>query len=45
MAINNNPEHKEGKVASAIEEQTARIPSDIFYGRRWAQWHYRQHYK
>jgi hypothetical protein len=25
-----NPEHKEGKVATAIEEQTAKIPSDIF---------------
>lgn len=30
MANNENPEHKEGKVASAIEEQTAKIPSDIF---------------
>ena len=26
----NNPEHKEGEVASAIEEQTAKLPSDIF---------------
>ncbi len=26
----NNPEHKEGKVAKAIEEQTAKLPSDIF---------------
>ena len=25
-----NPEHKEGYVASAIEEQTAKIPSDVF---------------
>ena len=25
-----NPEHKEGKVATAIEEQTAKIPSDVF---------------
>lgn len=25
-----NPEHNEGQVASAIEEQTAKIPSDIF---------------
>lgn len=25
-----NPQHKEGKVASAIEEQTAKIPSDVF---------------
>lgn len=23
-------EHKEGKVATAIEEQTAKIPSDVF---------------
>lgn len=27
---NSNPEHKEGKVATAIEEQTAKIPSDVF---------------
>ncbi|TKK67484.1 hypothetical protein FC093_14430 [Ilyomonas limi] len=25
-----NLEHKEGKVATAIEEQTAKIPSDVF---------------
>jgi hypothetical protein len=25
-----NMEHKEGKVTKAIEEQTAKIPSDIF---------------
>lgn len=25
-----NPDKKEGKVASAIEEQTAKIPSDVF---------------
>jgi len=25
-----NPEHGEGKVAEAIEEQTAKLPSDIF---------------
>ena len=25
-----NPEHKEGKVAAAIEEQTSKLPSDIF---------------
>lgn len=25
-----NPKHREGKVASAIEEQTAKIPSDVF---------------
>lgn len=27
---NNNPEHTEGPVATAIEEQTAKLPSDIF---------------
>jgi hypothetical protein len=27
---NVNPEHKEGPVATAIEEQTAKLPSDIF---------------
>ena len=30
MATNSNPEHREGRVAEAIEEQTAKIPSDIF---------------
>lgn len=25
-----NQQHKEGKVATAIEEQTAKIPSDVF---------------
>jgi len=25
-----NPEHKEGKVAAAIEQQTAKLPSDVF---------------
>ena len=30
MQQSNNPEHKEGKVAIAIEEQTAKIPSDVF---------------
>ena len=25
-----NPEHKEGNVTKAIEEQTAKLPSDIF---------------
>ncbi|HEX2609307.1 MAG TPA: hypothetical protein VHK91_18125 [Flavisolibacter sp.] len=30
MPTNYNPEHKEGAVASAIEEQTAKIPSDVF---------------
>ncbi|MEP6926538.1 MAG: hypothetical protein ABI834_02825 [Ginsengibacter sp.] len=26
----NNPEHKEGEVAKSIEEQTAKLPSDVF---------------
>lgn len=30
MATNYNPQHQEGKVASAIEQQTAKIPSDVF---------------
>ena len=30
MATNFNPEHKEGNVARAIEEQTAKLPSDTF---------------
>ena len=30
MATNTNPQHTEGKVATAIEEQTAKLPSDIF---------------
>ncbi|KIO78683.1 hypothetical protein TH53_01960 [Pedobacter lusitanus] len=30
MANLNNPEHSEGKVAGAIEEQTAKFPSDIY---------------
>ncbi len=30
MPTNPNPKHKEGPVAEAIEEQTAKIPSDIF---------------
>ena len=25
-----NPEHEEGKMAEAIEQQTAKVPSDIF---------------
>lgn len=29
-AANYNPEKKEGKVARAIEEQTAKLPSDVF---------------
>ncbi|MDF3078794.1 MAG: hypothetical protein K0S09_2683 [Sphingobacteriaceae bacterium] len=28
--MNLNPEHSEGKVAKAIEEQTAKLPSDLF---------------
>jgi hypothetical protein len=27
---NMNPQHKEGPVATQIEEQTAKIPSDVF---------------
>ena len=30
MGPNNNPEHKEGPVARAREEQTAKLPSDTF---------------
>jgi hypothetical protein len=30
MELNDNPQHKEGPVARAIEEQTAKLPSDIF---------------
>lgn len=30
MENNNNSEHAEGKVAKAIEQQTAKLPSDIF---------------
>jgi hypothetical protein len=30
MPTNLNPEHKEGSVATAIERQTAKIPSDVF---------------
>ncbi|MEO7961391.1 MAG: hypothetical protein ABIR19_07585 [Ginsengibacter sp.] len=30
MNMVNNPEHKEGELAKAIEEQTAKLPSDIF---------------
>jgi len=26
----NNPQHKEGDLAKAIEKQTAKLPSDIF---------------
>ena len=30
MPTNNNPSHQEGPVATAIEEQTAKLPSDLF---------------
>ena len=30
IMANFNPQHSEGKVASAIEEQTAKLPSDVF---------------
>ena len=30
MSQSYNSQHKEGKVAKAIEEQTAKIPSDVF---------------
>ena len=30
MQITSNPEHEEGHLAKAIEEQTAKLPSDIF---------------
>ena len=30
MATNFNPEHKEGAMTKAIEEQTAKLPSDLF---------------
>jgi hypothetical protein len=30
MSTNFNPEHQEGPVATAIEEQTAKLPSDLF---------------
>lgn len=30
MATNFNPQHREGPVAEAIEEQTAKLPSDVF---------------
>lgn len=28
--MSNNPKHREGPVARTIEEQTAKLPSDIF---------------
>ncbi len=40
MQQSNNPEYKEGKVAIAIEEQTAKIPQMFFYGQHLAQWHF-----
>jgi hypothetical protein len=30
MENNKNPQHSEGKVARAIEEQTAKLPSDTY---------------
>lgn len=30
MATNFNPEHSEGPVAKTIEQQTAKLPSDLF---------------
>lgn len=30
MAKNLNPEHREGPIARGIEEQTAKVPSDVF---------------
>ena len=30
MVSNSNPQHREGPVAKTIEEQTAKLPSDIF---------------
>lgn len=30
MSTNLNPEHQEGPVAKTIEEQTAKLPSDLF---------------
>ncbi|MEJ7740935.1 MAG: hypothetical protein WKF97_26250 [Chitinophagaceae bacterium] len=30
MSTNFNPEHQEGEVAKTIEDQTAKLPSDIF---------------
>ncbi len=30
MSTNWNPQHEEGPVAEAIEEQTAKLPSDLF---------------
>jgi hypothetical protein len=30
MELQDNPQHKEGPVARMIEEQTAKLPSDLF---------------
>ena len=30
MLENFNPEHKEGPIAKAIENQTAKVPSDVY---------------
>lgn len=30
MVTDYNPEHQEGPVAEAIEEQTAKLPSDVY---------------
>lgn len=30
MQADKNPQHREGPVARAIEEQTAKVPSDVF---------------
>lgn len=30
MATNTNPQHQEGKLTKTIEEQTAKLPSDLF---------------
>jgi hypothetical protein len=30
MAQSNNPQHKEGEVTKKIEDQTAKLPSDLF---------------
>jgi hypothetical protein len=30
MSTNLNPEHREGPVAKTIEQQTAKLPSDVF---------------
>ena len=30
MPTNQNPQHREGPIAKAIEKQTAKLPSDVF---------------